>query len=53
MTKDEMISGLWEAIGNLPCSHADFLGEELYEAVGAYLGWIDEDDEVDSEIEED
>lgn len=51
----EMISGMWYAIGNLPCSHYDFLGEELYDMVNEYLhgGDVDYEEDDDEDDEED
>jgi hypothetical protein len=52
-----IIEAMWYALGNLPCSRCDFLGDDLYDEVADYIGWneddADDDDFIDSEIEDD
>ncbi len=52
-----IIEAMWYALGNLPCSRCDFLGDDLYDEVADYIGWneddVDDDDFIDSEIEDD
>ena len=52
-----IIEAMWYALGNLPCTRCDFLGDDLYDEVADYIGWneddVDDDDFIDSEIEDD
>ena len=58
MSKKEynMISEMWDIIGDLPISRAESMGYNLYHEVGEYLGWFEDEDEddddfIDSDIE--
>lgn len=49
-----IIEAMWYALGNLPCSRCDFLGDDLYDEVADYIGWNeDDDDEEFNDIDED
>lgn len=47
-----IIEAMWYALGNLPCSRCDFLGDDLYDEVADYIGW-DDDDCEDEEFDDD
>lgn len=47
-----IIEALWYALGNLPCTRCDFLGDDLYDEVADYIGWNDdscEDEDFDDD----
>ena len=44
-----IIEDILRTINTLPISAEEFLGEELYEEIGDYLGWEREEEDEDGE----
>lgn len=48
-----IIEALWYALGNLPCTRCDFLGDDLYDEVADYIGWNEDDVDEDEGFDDD